>query len=292
MGLITQQHLSSGRIPTQKGLRFYIDCIVALERLSNEETEMINNIKKDYAVKKQHLKVLIKDISKTLSSVMEYPSIVIAPKLSREKFKKIQFMLLDEKNILITLVTSGGMIEHCNYKIDHTQTQERLNSLANELNSMEKGFSVSDINGALNFVSISKKACGKEKLNISDIFDGNLDDRIILTGAENILKKPEFQNSEKMKLFIEIINDKEKILKILTSGGAVKNFMDDTIVLIGDELSELRELSLGLVASEYKDSDDACGVVGIIGPSRMEYSKVISLVREFATKLSDILKNK
>ncbi len=292
MGLITQQHLSSGRVPTQKGLRFYIDCIVALEQLSNEESEMINNIKKDYAVKKQHLKDLIKDISKTLSNVMDYPSVVIAPKLSREKFKKIQFLLLDEKNLLITLVTCGGMIEHCNYKIDYPQTQERLNLIAGELNSMEKGFGVSDINGALNFLSINKKVCGKEKLSISDIFDGNLDDRIIFTGTENILKKPEFQNSEKMKLFIEIINDKEKILKILTAGGAVKNFMDDTIVLIGDELKDLRELSLGLVASEYKDSDDACGVLGIIGPSRMEYSKVISLVREFATKLSDILKNK
>ncbi len=292
MGLITQQHLSSGRIPTQKGLRFYIDCIVALERLSNEESEIIDNIRKNYALKKQHLKELITDISKTLSNVMDYPSIVIAPKLTSEKFKKIQFLLLDDKNILITLVTCGGLIEYCNFKTESPLVQERLNSIAADLNNMEKGFTVSDINGALNARAIIQKNGSCEKLNIENIFNGSLDDRIILTGTENILKKPEFQNSEKMKLFIEIINDKEKILKLLTDEKAVKNFMDDTIVLIGDELEDLRDLSLGLVASEYKDSEDACGVLGIIGPSRMEYSKIISLVREFATRISKTLKNK
>ncbi len=292
MGLITQQHLSSGRIPTQKGLRFYIDCILALERLSSEEAEMINNIKKEYAQKRQHLRDLIKDISRTVSSVMEYPSLIVAPKLSCEKFKKVQFLLLDDKNLLITLITTSGLIEHFNHMIDYQTSQERLNRIAGELNAMEKGFNISDINSALKSVSIVKTLDGKGKLDICNIIDCNLEDRIIFTGTENILKNPEFQNSEKMKLFIEILNDKEKILKLLTETGHVKNFMDGTIVLIGDELKDLRELSLGLVASEYKDSDDACGVLGIIGPSRMEYSKIISLVREFATKLSDILKNK
>lgn len=295
MGLITQQHLSSGRVPTQKGLRFYIDCILALERLSTEEAEMINGIKKDYAEKRQNLRELIKDISKTLANVMEYPSIVIAPKLSSEKFKKVQFMLLDDKNLLITLITTSGMIEHFNHRIDFHASQERLNALAAELNALDRGLNISDISAALNGShgggTVNRKAGGKETLDFSNIADGNIDDRIIFTGTENILKRPEFQNSEKMKLFIEIVNDKEKMLKLLTGGGFAKNFMDDTIVLIGDELKELKTLSLGLVASEYKDSDDARGVLGIIGPSRMEYSKIISLVREFATKLSDVLKN-
>lgn len=300
LGLITQQHLSSGRVPTQKGLRFYIDCILALERLSSEEAEMINGIKKDYAEKRQNLRELIRDISRTVSSVMEYPSLVIAPKLSCEKFKKVQFLLIDERNILITLITTSGMIEQVHHRIEFHASQERLDALAAELNALDRGFTIADISEALDGAhgggAVKKKEAGggaaKARPDIAGISDGNIDDRIILTGAENILKRPEFQNSEKMKLFIEIINDKEKMLKLLTGEGLVKNFKDEMIVLIGDELKDLQALSLGLVASEYKDSDDACGMLGVIGPSRMEYSKIISLVREFAAKLSDILKNK
>lgn len=295
MGLITQPHLSSGRIPTQKGLRFYINYILALEKLSKEEAELIENIKKEYEQKRKNCKLLFKELSKTISNITEHPSLVIIPKIAFERFKKVQFLLIDDKHLLITLVTTSGMIEQIQHTLDINISQEKLNLLANELNNNSNGFNINDINEALtnllkNSKSINNKPLVKPLIYLNNI-DENIDERIVLSGTENIVKKPEFQNSEKLRMFIEITNDKEKLFKILTDENLTKNFMNDTIVLIGDEIKELKDLNLGLIASEYKDSDNACGILGIIGPYRMEYSKIISLIREFAIKLSEILKN-
>lgn len=286
LGLIAQPHLSSGRVPTQKGLRFYIDCLVEIDRLSKEEEDLISNIKKEYEVKKQHIRNLMKDISKTLSNVLQCPSMVTIPRLLSESFKKIQFLLLDETNLVITIVAKTGLIEHFETKIDNFgTTQEKLNEIAKTLNTLPDGFTLQQVNSALETGGGIKGA--KQILSSSGMDLNNADERIFLNGTENIFKNPEFQDSENVKLFIRIFNDKEKLLKIIDDN-KTRTLKNDTLILIGNELIDLESLSLGLVASEYRASTETNGIIGIIGPSRMDYCRAISLIREMATKISDI----
>lgn len=296
MGLITQQHLSSGRVPTQKGMRFYVDCILELDRLSDEETDAIKKIKDEYARKKQHIRELMKDVSRAMTSTMDYPSIIVAPKLSSEKFKKIQFMLVDDENILITLISRSGLIEHFSLKIDFPVTQEKLDHVASNFNCLSAGFTLEEVDRALysEFMRGGRDAgegCGCIMRLLKGSECDNIDERVFMNGAENIFKNPEFQNSEKVKLFIQILNDKEKLIKLMYANSP-KNYKNDTLVLIGSELFDFAALDLGLVASEYSGADDATGLLGIIGPSRMEYGRVITIVREIASRLSNILREK
>lgn len=290
MGLISQPHLSSGRVPTQKGLRFYVDCMLEIDRLSKEEEDLIDNIKRDYALKKQHIRNLMTEVSKTVSSIVKYPSIIIAPKLASEKFRKIQFLAIGESDVHITVVTLAGLIEHFSLTLDFAADQGKLESVSGKLNSIPGGFTMEDASAAiLSEFGVSR---GSSDLgsSIVDFDDAGIDDRIFLTGSENILKKPEFQNSESVKRFIELFNRKENFLKLLDSRN--RKCKDDVIIMIGDELFEIRDLDLGLVASEYRDSRDASGILGVIGPSRMEYGRIVSFVREMAGKLSDLLNDK
>jgi len=287
MGLISQPHLSSGRVPTQKGFRFYIDCMLEIDRLSKEEADMIDNIKRDYAQKKQHIRNLMKDVSRTISNIVEYPSVIIAPKLSSEKFRKIQFLALGEAEVHITVVTVTGLIEHFSLSLDFMADQTKLDAVARQLNSVPGGFTMKDASAAIMAEFGIDKDSNVLGSSISDYEDDNIDDRIFLNGSENIFKKPEFQNSQMVKRFIEMFNNKENFLKLLDTQKCKSK--DDVIIMIGNEFFEVRDLDLGLVASEYRDSRNATGVLGIIGPSRMEYGRIVSFVREMANKLGDLL---
>ncbi|MBQ7464528.1 MAG: heat-inducible transcription repressor HrcA [Lachnospiraceae bacterium] len=291
MGYILQPHTSSGRIPTDKGYRFYVDSL-----METKERE-IEDMKEVVLEKADQLSEVLKQAAKLLASNTNYAAMVSTPEIHRNKLKFIQLSKVDESSILAVIVVEGNIIKN---KMIHTEapldddTILKLNLL---LNTHLNGLSLEKIN--LGLITLLKEKAGIHTDVVSSVIDAVADAiradenlEIYTSGANNIFKYPELADNEMASDIINTFEEKKQLEKMVTErlmeDGSEKNGIQ---VYIGSEAPVPAMKDCSVVTATYELGEGMRGTVGIIGPKRMDYEKVMGTIKKLMDQLDMIYRN-
>lgn len=286
MGFLEQPHTSAGRIPSDKGYRVYVDHLMEVPRLSNGEIEIIKNSIRKIAI--GEIERIIKETTKVLSFLTNYTAMVASPQTEKSTVKHIQLVPMDSMHVIAVVVTSIGVVKNASITLSQPITSEKLNTINNFINEKLKGLAIEDIN--LSIISdVQRNVSGySEILNeVIPILYESLkcsgSSEVYLEGSSNIFNYPEYNAIEKAKSFFTVLDKKDFLRKILSYEA------DDMKISIGHE-NEYDEISdCSLITTTYRIGDKTLGSIGIIGPTRMYYSKVMAVLEYFTSFLNDVL---
>jgi heat-inducible transcriptional repressor len=292
MGYLAQPHPSAGRIPTEKGYRFYVNGV--LDEIDQERIMEGLGIEKYQMHKTEDIKQLFQETSKLLSMHSHYAGIVLTPKFANMFFQHLKFIKLRKFHVLMVFVSMEGLIQTKVIETEKDFSQQELDRFSFFLNDRFKGIALQEIQSALlNQMREDKEQYSRLLQKVLDLVNkafqeaqGNPHgEELFLEGTANILDLPEFANVEKMKALFKAFEEKYIIMKLLD--GCFSN--DGVQVFIGSENPFLGINNCSLVITNYKRGSQVLGALGIIGPTRMEYSKVIPLVDYTAKWLGQVL---
>lgn len=289
MGYICQPHASAGRVPTDAGYRFYVDSIMAdrEEEKAGDQEERENLLQRVDKLEK-----LLKQVAKVLAANTQYATLVTMPQYNNT-VKFIQLSQVDETTLLAVIMVDGNIVKNKLIKTTYSLKNEEILKFNILLNTFLQGASLEDIN--LELIQTMKLQAGEYAEILETIFQGIMeaiheadDLKVYTSGTTNVLKYPELANSssaEKLLETLEDIEDKEKFAKHVED---VIQQDSDIQILIGQENSDENLKDCSLVTATYKMPEGAKGTIGIIGPKRMDYKKVVTMLKELTGELDDI----
>jgi heat-inducible transcriptional repressor len=286
-GYLQQPHTSAGRIPSERGYRFYVDALVDQRSLTPEE---LRNIHSELEVRHHAMDQLIQQASKVLAQLTRFPSMVLSPNPNQAVFRHIQLVPLNEKNILVLMVTDSGLVENRVLSTDVPWTYDELERISNLFNQKLRGRSLSDIplsliNEIRAAMVVEESAFHEAMRLLLKSLEQRRHERVYLDGAVNILEQPEFKDVERFKPIMGLLEEEESVYDLL------KSRVDEhgVSVLIGHENKREPIQDCSVVTANYRIGPSAVGVIGVLGPTRMDYAKVISVVDYMARYLGKLL---
>ena len=286
IGLIEKTHTSSGRIPSQKGYRYYVDELVRDDKLSKKEMEII---KERLETKVNNLEDLTRIATNTLSEITHYTTIAIAPDVQNHAIVDIKFVLLGSRVLMALILTDSGIIRESVIKFDEDLTQKQVDDLTQLFKSKLVGKPLEIISGPIENFIMDEIKMGIEiiKKIIDEINKIILNSKqVFLDGANKVTDLPEFKKADVARDFLNVLDAKDLVADVLNTGVA-----EDINIYIGEE-SEMEELkNFSIVTFNHLLEGKDIGTVGIIGPTRMDYSKVISVLKYISKKINDDYKN-
>ncbi|MBC7074957.1 MAG: heat-inducible transcription repressor HrcA [Syntrophomonadaceae bacterium] len=284
MGYLEQPHASAGRIPSEMGFRYYVDCMMERESLTDEEIEILQKILMsnihewdDFAVK----------IGEFIAQVTNYVSFIIVPSAKLTEFKYLQIIPLKEGKAVMLLVTDTGLIMHRKFEIPElikVRDLERISKVFNRVfqDKQLKEIRRSDLQILRDDLKYRKKLIEKVLEVIDSVCEDSGSEKVVISGMLNILNEPEFKDLEKLK----------RVLTLLKEDALLKNIIpeeieEDVSIKIGREnkIEDIKEMSL--VLAEYRTSGET-GKLGVMGPIRMEYWKAAGTVESVRSIIEDI----
>ena len=296
MGYIEQPHTSAGRIPTDKGYRFYVDSIVSENdrKMTAMTSQMLERVDK--------LELLLKNIVRALASDTNYAALISGPNTSTVKIKYIQLSVPSEEQVLMLLVLDGNVIKNELLNIEESMDYETAMNLTVMMNNHLSGLSLREITPKL-ITDIMVQA-GAQSSNVKIILDaivemleqGESNHDIFTSGAKNIFKYPELTDIDKASQLISAFEEKDKLNDLVnevtelsvTEGNAGGNIR----VYIGGEgpIKNMKDCSL--ITANYELGDGMTGVIGVIGPKRMDYEKVMHTITGIKDQLDNSFSDK
>lgn len=281
-GYLDKTHTSSGRVPSEKGYRFYVDELIKEDDISLEEMKYIQS---KLSTKVNEIEDLAKIATSTLSEITHYTTVAIGPKVETQIIEEIKFVLLGTRMLMVVIVTDSGLVKETIIKYDEDITQSQIETLNNLFNSKLKGKPLSKIDKPMEEYILSEINYSIDVIKpIIDQINKIVDEAetIYLEGANKAFDLPEFKSLELAKNFVNVLDEKELMLDILDSGMA-----KDINVYIGDENDKEELKDFSVVTFKHSIGDKELGTIGIIGPKRMNYSKVISVMKYISKKISE-----
>ena len=285
-GLIKKTHISSGRVPSEKGYRYYVDYIKKDYELSNSENEKLKQLSGGDIVSENNY---LEKNAIVLSDLTNCTAVILAPTKTDRRINKIEVILLSSRSILVILVTNIGEVFQQNYKLDADFTAEDIA----EINKLLQSYFY-DVDMATAHVMIhgELEKYLKNKVNNYDmivvalnrLLQNKIKKTIALGGKYNLLKQPDIDNVEKLKEVVSLLED-DKIVELLDNNEVT----DKPSIKIGTELKLGNIDDLSLVSSSYNTSKGQ-GVIAVFGPKRMDYSKIMTLIACVRDNLNNNLK--
>jgi heat-inducible transcriptional repressor len=287
-GYLEQPHTSAGRIPSQMGYRYYVDALMSLQRLSERE---IDTIHLELEQHQHQVKSIIHQTAKILVQMTQYPSLVLSPHFKSAIFRHVQLIRIAENAVLVLLVTDTGVVENKVIEFEGEILDQDLDQISVLLNQKLRGVNVKDLQGALLNEIRSELTFHEEFINESlklllklAAQTSNNQERVYLDGATKILEQPEFADLKKFKPLMDILGEEDKLYKVLSSNATL-----GARVTIGAENEDLGISDCSMVTASYEIAGRPVGVIGVLGPTRMEYAKVLPVVEYTAAILSELL---
>jgi len=271
-GYLEKTHTSSGRIPSVKGYRLYVDELLKEDNISLEE---IKYIKEKLQIKANQIEDLTKIASNTLSEITHYTTVAIGPKVTKQIIKEIKFVLLGSRMLMAVILTNTGMIKETIINFGEDIYEDQIETINLLFNSKLQGKPLEKINEPLDeYIFTEMKSSASmiktiiEQLN-KVIYE---ESKLYLEGTNKSFDLPELSKAETARNFINILENKSEVVDLLDN-----EISKDINVYFGDELDDenLKDFSIVTLRSDEKD----LGTIGIIGPKRMNYSKIISVMR-------------
>ena len=289
IGLLDKTHTSSGRIPSSKGYRYYVDELMNYNNINRQE---VKYIQEQLESKVNQIEDLTKIATTTLSEVTHYTSVGIGPSVNEKAIQEIKFVLLGEKLLMAVILTQNGMIKETIIKYEESITNEQVETLTYLFNNRLKGKQLSEIDGSFedfmhqemnNMLKVVKPVLEQIKKSLEE------DIEVYTEGANKSFEFPEFKDLDVAKNFVKIL-DTEKTKQLI---GILNNDEDDDEikVYIGDENINEALKDFSIITFKHKENGQDLGTIAIIGPTRMDYSKVISAMKFIGKMLNEKNKN-
>ncbi|TCO80056.1 heat-inducible transcriptional repressor HrcA [Marinisporobacter balticus] len=285
MGYLQQPHTSAGRVPSDKGYRLYVDSLMIIDKLAQRQKEAI---RKSILQSVGEVEQVITNTSKILSQMTRLTSVVLSPQFDQSKLKTVQLIPVDESSILLVIISESGVVKNTLLRMNESCTLDNLMFLSKMLNIKLKGQTIRNItwdtvedikkeikafNSLLDLVMPVVLSTLEEMVNI----------QMYLDGLTNIFHLPEYHSIDKARDFMEMLNHKENIMDLLI------NSRDGVDITIGKENKHEAMQQCSLVTATYKINGLIVGKIGVIGPTRMNYENIVSVVDYITKNLSNLL---
>ena len=285
LGYIEKTHISSGRVPSEKGYRFYVDELLEDDKITVDEIEYISN---KLETKVNELEDLTQIASSTISEITHYTTVSIGPNTDVQKIENIKFVLLHPRMMMAVILTDNGLVKETIIKFDEDITENQVNTLNYMFNNKLKGEPITKIDKPLEkyLVDEMRYSVNLIKPIIEQMKKVVEEERVHLEGAKQLFELPEFNSLEVAKNFVNIIDEKELMADMLNNG-----YAKDINVYIGEENEKEELKDFSIVTFKHRIGNKDLGIIGIIGPKRMDYSKVISVMKYISKKLNNNIDN-
>ena len=288
MGYILQPHTSAGRIPSDKGYRFYVD------RIMDDKERQVSEIKELMIERQDKMELLLKQVVKVLATNTNYAAMVSAPSYHKNKLKFIQLSNVDEKQLVAVVVVEGNIVKNKIIDVRETLDSETLLKLNMLLNTNLNGLSLEEIN--LGMIAKLKDQAGIHSDIVSDVLDAvaeaiRVEDdlEIYTSGATNIFRYPELSDSERASELINTFEEKKPLTELVQETLADEN-NTGIQVYIGNETPVQAMKDCSVITATYELEEGMQGTIGIIGPKRMDYEKSLSAMKTLMAQLDKIFK--
>lgn len=284
-GYISHPHTSAGRVPTDRGYRFYVDCLVDIERLTQAERSAIRrNIDPTASPA-----MLMKETSRLLGAISSQLGIVTAPQVLGSILERIEIVPLASHRMLVILSLQAGMVRTVTLEVREEVPRDRLDQIISILNERLAGHTLGEIQKSYHdrLRDVAEDSGGLVRIFLDSaerIFSSNLDlDRVHVSSTQNILRQPEFASPERFRGIVELVENEEVIIHLLEGQHTGAERVE---VAIGTELGDERMADYSLITTRYQIGDST-GTIGLIGPKRMNYSKMITVVEYVAKTITN-----
>lgn len=288
MGLIVQPHTSAGRIPSDKGYRLYVDTML------EEKDREIGELKEMLLEKEEKTELLLKQVAKVLATNTNYATMITAPTTHRNKLKFLQLSRVDKHQILAVIVAEGNIIKNSMIRVGEYLDDETLLKLNILLNTNLNGLSMEEIN--LGMIAAIKQKAGIHSDLIGEVLDAvaeaikaDEDLEIYTSGTNNIFRYPELADQQRASDLITTFEEKQ-LLGHLVEQSLEEKPETGIQVYIGDENRVQSMKDCSVVTATYELGEGMRGTIGIIGPKRMDYEKVVSTLKTLKHQLDDLYK--
>ncbi|MGL5084749.1 MAG: heat-inducible transcriptional repressor HrcA [Clostridium sp.] len=287
LGYLEQPHTSAGRIPSSKGYRLYVDNLMEIDPLTLQEELRI----KEYIINSALYEVdkIVKQASTLLSELTNLTCIVQTPSVRKSYIKSIQLLKIDDHNLVLVVVAQSGLIKNHRIRVIVMPKQDELQRINEVLQIRLKNLTIEEINlEVINSLIIELTGYDEifnamlpalyETLRQSDTSD------VLVEGTTNIFNYPEYNDIDKAKEIIALLNNRDCVIELLEQSG-------DITVKIGDENFFPGAKECSIISAEYSLGGSAIGTIGLIGPRRINYSKVIAIMGQVMKELNKSLTN-
>lgn len=290
LGFLEQPHTSSGRIPSDRGYRTFVDMMMKAKDLPSVSEE----VQGTFIVKKRQVQDLITETTKLLSQATRYISVGVAPDVQQTMFQHLQLIPLSERKVVAVLVTDTGMVHNQILEVPNVMDRKELGQISEFLNDRLHGMILQDIDSPM------MKQLELELVNRYDVMSdvvktlyvellGDLNrklQQIFLDGTSFMMEQPEFADINKLKTVMNLIEQRELLCNILQQQDTQLQ------VTIGQENAVKEMQNCSIVSATYSVNGKPIGRIGVLGPTRMEYGKVISLLQFVTGVMSKVLSGK
>jgi heat-inducible transcriptional repressor len=279
-GYLMQPHTSAGRVPSERAYRFYVDNLPDSSRVSKSDERKINRM----LAESDTPEALMARASFLLSTMSKNIGIVIAPPMSTTVLKHIEFVDLGDRKILVILVSKSGLLQRKLIRVAEDHSQEELDKAGRYLDEKFAGKTLTEIRNDLLDMMNAERLLYDRMLSLlrtwNEILGTEVDpveDAVYVQGTANILVQPEFADIERMRALFQMFDEKGRLVKILNE--CISNNPPEGVrIAIGSELGVPAMRDFTLITSSYASNSQTVGFLGIIGPTRMEYERSISIV--------------
>ncbi|HEY6872347.1 MAG TPA: heat-inducible transcriptional repressor HrcA [Geobacteraceae bacterium] len=286
LGFLASPHTSAGRVPTDKAYRFYVDSLLEVRNIARNEQE---EIRKRCSLSGRDVGEVLKETSRMLSSLSRYTGIVVAPRFTANVFRHIEFVKLGGRRLLAILVSHSGTVQNKIIETDEELRSADLSKMANYLNHFLRGLTITQVKekilAEMQSDKIKYDALLARALRLSQQTLADTDSEVFIEGRANILEQPEFADVSRMKDVFRAFEEKGQLL------GLLDRCLDapGIHIYIGSEAHLSQMVGMSLITATYMTGKNTLGVLGVIGPTRMGYAKVIPIVDYTAQLMSRLL---
>lgn len=286
-GYLHSPHTSAGRVPTEKAYRYYVD---SLMRISGLDRGCQDQLEQHYHRRGLQMADLLREASRTLSSVAHYTGLVMVPRLQKTLFRRIEFVKLSARQVLAVFITQSGLIQNRLIETAEEFSPSELEQITNYLNQTMSGLSIREAKARILVDMVQEKVLYDRLLQrafrLSEEALGEMTDgEVIIEGTSHLLDQPEFSDLERMKRIFRAFEQKSLLLSLLDRGLQSKGVQ----VIIGSETEYPELAGCSLITANYSGRRGTLGALGVIGPNRMPYATLIPIVDYTACLISRML---
>ncbi|SFP20410.1 heat-inducible transcriptional repressor HrcA [Salibacterium halotolerans] len=287
MGFLEKPHSSSGRIPSERGYRHYVDHLLLPHQLSNRE---IHDLRSLFARRVMETEQVVKQSATILSELTSYASIVLGPEIFESKMKQVQIIPLNDRTAVAILVTDTGHVENHTVSLPEALNSSDLEKIANILNDRLRGVPLYQLQN-----KITTEVAGLLRQHISSYREALLfteetlqkssEEKVYYGGKANLLSQPEFRDVDKVRMIFELLEEDHTMHELL------KPEQGGLMIRIGQENANQAFEDCSIISASYSFNGNPVGTISIVGPTRMEYPRVIGLIEHLSRDLSKVLTN-